>query len=198
VNAYLKYVAPPPTAVPAHPAPPPHPMPTEAPNPVFVTVGTTSFDALVRALDTPRLIDALRRKGFTELTLQIGRGTHVPTSLTSREDDSFPVRVVEYLSSIDDEIARAGLVISHAGAGSVFETMRAGTPLLVVTNATLMDNHQTELAEELATRGHCRWCVPEGVLDAIEGLEGDGSGFQFTAYDAGTCSFSERMEALLF
>ena len=69
---------------------------------------------------------------------------------------------------------------------------------MVVTNATLMDNHQTELAEELATRGHCRWCVPEGVLDAIEGLEGDGSGFQFTAYDAGTCSFSERMEALLF
>ena len=108
---------------PRHPAPPPHPMPTEAPNPVFVTVGTTSFDALVRALDTPRLIDALRRKGCPS-SRSIGRGTHVPTSLTSRADDSFPVHVVEYLSSIDDEIARAGLVISHAGAGSVFETMR--------------------------------------------------------------------------
>jgi beta-1,4-N-acetylglucosaminyltransferase len=167
-------------------------------NPVFVTVGTTSFDALVRALDTPRLVDALRRKGFTELTLQVGRGTHVPTSLTSRAGRSFAVRVVEYLPSIADEIARAGLVISHAGAGSVFETMRARKPLLVVTNATLMDNHQTELAEELASRGHCRWCAPEGVLEAIEALEGDGSGFRFTAYASGRCSFAERVEALLF
>ena len=58
----------------------------------------------------------------------------------------------------------------------------------MVANATLMDNHQTELAEELATRGHCRWCVPEGVLDAIEGLEGMGAGFS-SRRRRGACSF---------
>ena len=67
-----------------------------------------------------------------------------------------------------------------------------------MTNATLMDNHQTELAEELATRGHCRWCVPEGVLDAIEGLEGDGSGFRFTAYDAGRARFPSAWRRYCF
>jgi UDP-N-acetylglucosamine transferase subunit ALG13 len=33
-------------------------------------------------------------------------------------------------------------VVSHAGAGSVFEALGGRRPLLVVVNETLMDNHQ--------------------------------------------------------
>ena len=44
---------------------------------VFVTVGTTSFDPLIAALDSQRTLSVLRNKGYNKLTLQVGRGTHV-------------------------------------------------------------------------------------------------------------------------
>lgn len=163
---------------------------------VFVTVGTTSFDALARAMDDPRIVDALVRKGFTGLTMQIGRGAYRPRRIANAR--AFDVEIVDYLPSIDREIARAALVISHAGAGSVFETLRARRPLLVVVNETLMDNHQRELAEELEEMKCLRWCVPEGLLRAIEALADDGSAFEFAPYEPGECTIAETLDELLF
>ena len=45
---------------------------------VFVTVGTTSFDALVRALDTEEVRHELTTKGYTDLLIQMGRGVYFP------------------------------------------------------------------------------------------------------------------------
>jgi hypothetical protein len=49
---------------------------------VFVTVGTTCFDALVKAVDSEEVKDALLQKGYTHLVIQMGRGTYVPTKVT--------------------------------------------------------------------------------------------------------------------
>ena len=46
------------------------------------------------------------------------------------------------------------MVVSHAGAGSVFEALRADKSLLVVVNDTLAGNHQEELAEALVAGNH--------------------------------------------
>mmetsp|Transcript_14940 Transcript_14940/g.26613 ORF Transcript_14940/g.26613 Transcript_14940/m.26613 type:complete len:106 (-) Transcript_14940:8-325(-) len=48
---------------------------------VFVTVGTTSFDALIEALDSQRVVESLRKRGYTSLTLQIGRGGYIPKNI---------------------------------------------------------------------------------------------------------------------
>jgi beta-1,4-N-acetylglucosaminyltransferase len=40
---------------------------------VFVTVGTTRFDALIRAVDRRAFADVLVAAGYTRLIMQIGR-----------------------------------------------------------------------------------------------------------------------------
>lgn len=50
---------------------------------VFVTVGTTCFDALVRAMDSENVKKELLAKGYTHLLIQMGRGSYVPTKVVS-------------------------------------------------------------------------------------------------------------------
>lgn len=48
---------------------------------VFVTVGTTCFDALVRAVDTAEVKNELFKKGYTDILIQMGRGSYIPTKV---------------------------------------------------------------------------------------------------------------------
>lgn len=43
-----------------------------------------------------------------------------------------------------------GLPYPSQGTGSILDALRISVPLIVVPNSTLLDNHQVELAEELA------------------------------------------------
>ncbi|KAL9235059.1 hypothetical protein vseg_009858 [Gypsophila vaccaria] len=133
---------------------------------VFVTVGTTLFDALVRAVDTPEVKKELYAKGYTHLLIQIGRGSYVPSRSTG-EDGSIAVDYFTFSTSIADSLKSASLVISHAGSGSIFETLRLCKPLIVVVNEDLMDNHQAELAEELAERRHLFCASPQTLHQTV-------------------------------
>ncbi|KAJ4959023.1 hypothetical protein NE237_026134 [Protea cynaroides] len=86
------------------------------------------------------------------------------------EDGSLAVDFFTFSSSIADYLRSASLVISHAGSGSIFETLRLGKPLIVVVNEDLMDNHQSELAEELAERKHLLCARPQTLCQTIEGM----------------------------
>ena len=172
---------------------------------VFVTVGTTSFDALVEAMDSEELIQTLIEKGYDSLTIQRGRGAYVPkhvvsaTSTSSRSSTSarrtfFKVDVVEFLPSLDGVLKDASLVISHAGAGSVFESLSLGKPTLVVVNESLMDNHQVELAETLASLGHVAWTRPEELLQALNAFDPN----KLEKYESGKCTLAKDVEDFVF
>ncbi|CAO2832668.1 unnamed protein product [Amaranthus hypochondriacus] len=139
---------------------------------VFVTVGTTLFDALVRAVDTPEVKQELYAKGFTHLLIQIGRGSYIPEKSVGG-DGSLAVEYFTFSSSIAESLRSSSLVISHAGSGSIFETLRLGKPLVVVVNEDLMDNHQVELAEELAERKHLFCARPQSLHQTLASMNVD-------------------------
>ncbi|KAL9985934.1 hypothetical protein ACROYT_G008390 [Oculina patagonica] len=118
---------------------------------VFVTVGTTSFDHLIETISSKALVTLFEKLGYRCIVLQIGRGVYEPEII---DKEGFSLQCYRYKDSIAEDIHRASLVISHAGAGSVLETLQAGRPLIVVINELLMDNHQIELASQLAEDGH--------------------------------------------
>ncbi|KAJ3679363.1 hypothetical protein LUZ60_017374 [Juncus effusus] len=137
---------------------------------VFVTVGTTSFDKFVEAVDSERVKEALYKRGYTHLLIQMGRDSYIPSKV-SGEDGSLNVDYFTFSSSIADYLKSASLIISHAGSGSIFETLRLSKPLIVVVNEDLMDNHQAELAEELADRKHLFFSRPNNLADAIDSMD---------------------------
>ncbi|XP_078439555.1 glycosyltransferase family protein 28 [Wolffia australiana] len=138
---------------------------------VFVTVGTTSFDALVRAVDTDEVKEELWRKGYSEMLIQLGRGTYIPSKFSKGEDGPLSVDYFTFSPTIADYLKSAALVISHAGSGSIFETLRLGKPLMVVVNKGLMDNHQSELAAELAARKHLFCACPQTLARALRAMD---------------------------
>ncbi|CAM6127062.1 unnamed protein product [Calypogeia fissa] len=137
---------------------------------VFVTVGSTLFDALVKAVTTHECLQVLQRLGFSSLVIQLGKGTFLPPKGTGEEEN---VEVECFTSAPDlvEQIGTAALVISHAGSGSIFETLRAGRPLVVVVNNLLMDNHQSELAEELSERKFLFCATPETLVDTLQSMD---------------------------
>lgn len=45
---------------------------------VFITVGTTEFNDLIRTIDTKEILKELSSQGYTELIIQIGKGEYIP------------------------------------------------------------------------------------------------------------------------
>lgn len=77
----------------------------------------------------------------------------------------------DYAPSLAPFLSAASLVISHAGAGSIFESLALGKPLIAVPNPLLMHNHQAELAEYLEARGHLFSAPPAGLAAKIRAMD---------------------------
>ncbi|KAH7103912.1 glycosyltransferase family 1 protein [Auriculariales sp. MPI-PUGE-AT-0066] len=150
------------------------------PRTAFVTVGATSpFDALLSAALHADTLRALRSKGFTRLEVQCG-ATKLPelihvsaSSPWTSQQGGLELHVWGFKSSLADNIARADLVISHAGSGTIVDVLRVGKPLLVVPNTALLHNHQEELATALHERGHLIACHVNALAETIEQADFD-------------------------
>jgi beta-1,4-N-acetylglucosaminyltransferase len=138
---------------------------TKSESHVFVTVGTTQFNTLVSAVASKVALDWMVSCGFTSLTIQYGKGQ--PPSF-DHNDWPIEVRAYDFAPSLEEDMHRADLIISHAGAGTIMEALRLEKLLVVVINTSLMNNHQLELAGAMAERGHLFMVKePKELYDAI-------------------------------
>ncbi|KAL3323087.1 hypothetical protein AABB24_040272 [Solanum stoloniferum] len=117
------------------------------------------------------LINLLSRCRPPEITRALHRSISPPNRTASAENGFPALDYFTFSSSIADYLKSASLVISHAGSGSIFETLRLGKPLIVVVNEDLMDNHQSELAEELAERKHLYCARPQTLYKTISDMD---------------------------
>ncbi|KAG9042546.1 N-acetylglucosaminyldiphosphodolichol N-acetylglucosaminyltransferase catalytic subunit alg13 [Tulasnella sp. UAMH 9824] len=147
-------------------------MAPSSPKRALVTVGSTKFDALIQQVLTDVVLQTFCDNGFTDLVIQAGNSV-LPTSWTlvgeeiRREIAGLTVTVWRFKASLIEDIERADLVVSHAGSGTILDTLRSGKRLIVVPNNTLLDNHQTELAKALHERGHLIAATVESLGEAI-------------------------------
>jgi len=110
---------------------------------IFLTVGTwyKGYDRLVEA------VDDLAGHGIIKdtVTAQIGYGSYKPKHL----------KTIEFCSPSEftDLISNARFVISHAGMGTIIETIKRGKPIIVVPRIKALgevsNNHQFVTAKQL-------------------------------------------------
>ncbi|KAI9787969.1 MAG: N-acetylglucosaminyldiphosphodolichol N-acetylglucosaminyltransferase catalytic subunit alg13 [Candelina submexicana] len=137
----------------------------------FVTIGATaSFDALLSAVLNRRFLETLRDTGYTDLQIQYGKEGrmifddfiaehgHGEKTICGISITGFGFNKKglgqEMLGAKGQRNDKEGVVISHAGSGSILDALRISVPLIVVPNPGLLDNHQEELAEILAEQGY--------------------------------------------
>jgi beta-1,4-N-acetylglucosaminyltransferase len=138
----------------------------------FVTVGSTRFPGLIKAVLTDECIRVLVELGYSELRVQYGSDISLFREGGQPRSGGISLTGFDYSPSIDKEMREADLVISHAGtklsvkvlitgSGSILEVLHLGKLLVAVPNSSLMDNHQAELAKALSDEGYLLQSWPE-------------------------------------
>ncbi len=140
---------------------------------VFVTVGTTRFDALVDAVDCDAFAVAVRKRGLRRVVAQVGTSLRWPADEDPPPSTRCGVRFEMYRlkASVAADMSAASLVVCHGGSGSVFEALRLGCSVVVVPNEALLGNHQLELAGEVARQRWCLTCTPSELASVVESAE---------------------------
>ncbi|KAJ5109204.1 family 28 glycosyltransferase [Penicillium angulare] len=163
----------------------------------FVTVGATaSFERLVEEVLDEAFFKTLANNKFTHLIVQYGKDTKVLVNeLLDKNPNNSPGRHGIILNTFDfaPDLSRymgmamerppqgmedrpvvqkqkLGLIITHAGTGSILEALRCGVPTIVVPNPDLADNHQEELALMIQKLKYGVMARVGDVIPAVENL----------------------------
>lgn len=151
----------------------------------FITIGATAaFRSLLEQALSPSFLSTLDALSYTHLTVQCGPElSHFNTLLASTRQHSPHILSHLHIKSFDfNELGLGqemlgckrvtnkkleGVVICHAGAGTILDAMRIGVPIIVIPNEELLDNHQEELAEELEKQGYVTYGKVNGLSETL-------------------------------
>ena len=136
------------------------------------------FEALIEAATAPGALNWMVQAGYTKLILQYGKGRQPDLPETYQK---LHIEMYAFKPSLLEDLQKADLIVSHAGAGTVMEALRLHKKLAVVINTRLMDNHQTELAHAMGTRRHI-FVVDDPSALLVSGKDGDDDDDDDTGY----------------
>ncbi|MFC2175104.1 PssE/Cps14G family polysaccharide biosynthesis glycosyltransferase [archaeon] len=145
---------------------------------IFVTVGTTEFDGLVKK------IDELVGKGAIkdEVVAQIGRGKYEPKNI-----DWF-----RFEPSLDSYFRKAGVVVTHEGAGTLLELVRMGKRAVAVENPDTVTN--PDILDKFSGEGYVLKCDKVGAVgEYIKKAKKK----KFSKYKKPQCSIAKEIEVFL-
>lgn len=117
---------------------------------IFITVGTTDFDALVVAADR------LAAAGVEPVVIQIGHGELEPQH----------AQWLRFAPSLEPYYDQADVVVTHGGLGTLTEVLRRGLRVVGVSNPDRFDRHQDQILQVLEQAGHLVWCRDLATLPA--------------------------------
>ncbi|KAI0472599.1 glycosyltransferase family 28 C-terminal domain-containing protein [Xylariaceae sp. FL0804] len=157
----------------------------------LVTIGATAgFRELLDEVASAAFRRALADRGYTDLLVQCGPdetyfGAAVAAAATTgreqgQEEERLRVDAFAYTDDMEacmrrtarsGSVADCGVIICHAGSGTVLSALDYDTKVITVPNPTLMDNHQAELAEELEEQGYVVHGKLGKLVEAIEFVE---------------------------
>ena len=109
---------------------------------LFVTVGSTDFDDLIKAVDN--LVPKLETKGI----MQIGNGKYKPVNL----------KFFRFKETLEPFYKKATLAVAHGGLGTTIELLKHRIPLVSISNPDRFDKHQDDLLKAMEDEGYLVWC----------------------------------------
>lgn len=107
---------------------------------IFVTVGTTAFDSLIRTVDKAKI------KG--RVVIQKADGKYQPQNY----------EFFDYTDNFDDYIKKADIVITHGGAGTLFKLLALNKKIIGIANEERRDLHQWDILKKLSQEKYLIWC----------------------------------------
>lgn len=125
---------------------------------IFITVGTQPNGFLRCLKEVEKLIEKYDIR--EEVVAQIGN--------TDFRTDMFKTIPFTGENEFKEYIANASVVITHAGSGAIFNSIKAGKKVIAMARLhdfnEMADNHQTELVKKLADGGY----IIDGTHSLIE------------------------------
>lgn len=107
---------------------------------IFVTVGTTRFDSLIKAIDEK--LSGLEH----EVTFQISDGIYKPKNF----------KYFNFTEDIKNYFLESDIVITHAGAGSIYELLELRKKIIIVPNLDRVDKHQSDIADYMDSNNYAK------------------------------------------
>jgi len=105
---------------------------------IFVTVGTSGFDDLIREMDKYAYETGVK------IVCQVGYGGRY-----------MPMACRYYRTKLDisEDIDNADIIVTHGGGGTILEALAKGKKVIAVANPEMKNRHQDDLVDHLQKEG---------------------------------------------
>jgi beta-1,4-N-acetylglucosaminyltransferase len=118
---------------------------------IFVTIGTTSFPELIKKVDNIKGLNVIIQ------TPKEGKDEYIPKNY----------KFFEFCEDIEKYYNWADIIITHAGAGSVYKLLELGKKIIIIPNLSRVDTHQTDLADYIKEMQYALVCYDLNQLETF-------------------------------